>query len=98
MMVIFCLAFFSVGTDAQLYWSILLAEKTLQLSIVVNGLHKADALFRLHFCFGQGSILLLWLTCRGGCSGIVGCTVSNNGDVAVIRIIVAAAAAHLRYW
>jgi hypothetical protein len=84
--------------DAQLYQSILSVEKMLQLSIVVKGLHKACALFQLHFCIRQGSILLLWLTCRGGCSGIVGWTVSDNGDVTVIHIIVGAAA-HLRqYW
>jgi hypothetical protein len=39
------------------------------------------------------------LPCRGGSSGIAGWTVSNNGDVAAISIIVAAAAAHLQqYW
>jgi hypothetical protein len=77
--------------NAQLYSCILSVEKTLQLSIVVKGLRKAHALFRLRFC--------LWLTCRGGCSGIAGWTVSNNGDAAVIHIVVAAAAAHLwQYW
>jgi hypothetical protein len=44
--------------DARLYWSILLAEKTLRLSIAAKGLHKACALFRIRFCFGQGSMLL----------------------------------------
>jgi hypothetical protein len=55
-----------------LYHSIMLAEKTLRLSVVVEGLRKARALFRIRFCFGQGSMLLLWPTCRGGCSGIAG--------------------------
>jgi hypothetical protein len=74
-------------------------RKDTAISVVVKGLHKACAFFRLCFCFGQGSILLLWLTCRGGCSGIAGWTVSDNGDVAVIRIVSAAAAAHLQqYW
>jgi hypothetical protein len=45
----------------------------------------------LWFCFDQGSILL-WTSSRGGSSGIFGWTVSDNGDVAVIHIVVVAGA------
>jgi hypothetical protein len=38
------------------------------------------------------------LTCRGGSSGIAGWTVSNNGDVAFISIVVAVAVRLQQYW
>jgi hypothetical protein len=46
--------------NVRLYQSILLAAQMLQLCVVVEGLRKARALFRICFCFGQGSVLLLW--------------------------------------
>jgi hypothetical protein len=42
-----------------------------------------------------GSILL-WTTSRGDSSGIAGWTVTNNGDVSVIIIVVTVDAAHLQ--
>jgi hypothetical protein len=41
--------------DARLYQSILLAEKTLRLSVIVERLHKACGLFRLCFVLGRGA-------------------------------------------
>jgi hypothetical protein len=73
--------------NVRLYQSILLAEKTLRL-LVVEGLRKACVLYTVStlFFLGQGAFFF-WQPAKETALVLRD---SNNGDVAVISIIVAA--------